>query len=125
MWERNITGQGVVVSILDDGLEYAHPDLAANYDPLASYDTIDGDSDPTPTAMNEDYAHGTRCAGEVAASVCSILRSNCLGVPGTLACMLAYHEHVRLSCAQQDTWLCIAVAVQRLGLFGCLNTVCF
>ena len=31
-WRRNITGKGVVVSILDDGIEKDHPDLQANYD---------------------------------------------------------------------------------------------
>ena len=30
-WERGITGKGVVVSILDDGIERDHPDLKQNY----------------------------------------------------------------------------------------------
>lgn len=30
-WARVYTGKGVVVSILDDGLETSHPDLAENY----------------------------------------------------------------------------------------------
>ena len=30
-WEQDIIGRGVVVSILDDGLEYTHPDLRDNY----------------------------------------------------------------------------------------------
>jgi len=30
-WERGFTGSNVVVSILDDGLEHTHPDLAENY----------------------------------------------------------------------------------------------
>ena len=30
-WELNITGRGAVVSILDDGIEYTHPDLKDNY----------------------------------------------------------------------------------------------
>jgi hypothetical protein len=29
---------GVVVTIVDDGIEYLNPDLKDNYDPLASYD---------------------------------------------------------------------------------------
>lgn len=40
--------QGVVVTILDDGIQYNHPDLAQNYDPLASKDINDGDDDPMP-----------------------------------------------------------------------------
>lgn len=31
VWDKNITGRGVVVTILDDGLEKNHPDLIANY----------------------------------------------------------------------------------------------
>lgn len=30
-WLKGYAGQGVVVSILDDGLERDHPDLRANY----------------------------------------------------------------------------------------------
>ncbi|XP_035989142.1 furin-1 [Fundulus heteroclitus] len=67
-WHLGYTGQGVVVSILDDGIEKNHPDLSQNYDPEASYDVNDADPDPTPryTQLN-DNRHGTRCAGEVAA----------------------------------------------------------
>ncbi|XP_063170375.1 furin [Candoia aspera] len=67
-WKQGYTGRGVVVSILDDGIEKNHPDLEANYDPAASFDVNDQDPDPQPryTQMN-DNRHGTRCAGEVAA----------------------------------------------------------
>jgi hypothetical protein len=37
-----------VVSILDDGIETEHPDLKENYDPKASTDLNDNDSDPSP-----------------------------------------------------------------------------
>ena len=30
-WKEGITGKGVVVTILDDGLETDHPDLEQNY----------------------------------------------------------------------------------------------
>lgn len=30
-WKAGITGKGVVVTILDDGIQYSHPDLAQNY----------------------------------------------------------------------------------------------
>ncbi|VDP01297.1 unnamed protein product [Soboliphyme baturini] len=66
VWEMGITGKGVVVSILDDGVQAAHPDLTDNYDPLASKDINDNDDDPTPQ-NNGDNKHGTRCAGEVSA----------------------------------------------------------
>ncbi|XP_071449576.1 furin-like protease 2 isoform X2 [Hetaerina americana] len=64
-WQRGYTGKGVVVSILDDGIQTNHPDLALNYDHLASTDINDNDDDPMPRD-NGDNKHGTRCAGEVA-----------------------------------------------------------
>ncbi|XP_049417497.1 proprotein convertase subtilisin/kexin type 6 isoform X2 [Epinephelus fuscoguttatus] len=68
-WQRGYTGKNVVVTILDDGIERNHPDLAQNYDHLASYDVNGRDHDPSPryNSRNENI-HGTRCAGEVAAA---------------------------------------------------------
>ncbi|XP_071952066.1 proprotein convertase subtilisin/kexin type 4-like [Antedon mediterranea] len=76
-WEQGYTGRGVVVSILDDGLEKNHPDLETNYDSKASYDVNDHDNDPQPRYdIRNENRHGTRCAGEVAAeannNVCSV-----------------------------------------------------
>ncbi|XP_015364233.1 PREDICTED: furin-like protease 1, isoform 1-CRR isoform X2 [Diuraphis noxia] len=76
-WEEGITGKGSVVTILDDGLEKDHPDLIKNYDPSASYDMNNRDEDPMPRYDHLDTnRHGTRCAGEVAAtannSLCSV-----------------------------------------------------
>ncbi|XP_016091566.1 proprotein convertase subtilisin/kexin type 6-like [Sinocyclocheilus grahami] len=67
-WQRGYTGRNVVVTILDDGIERNHPDLAQNYDQLASYDVNGNDYDPTPRYdFSNENKHGTRCAGEVAA----------------------------------------------------------
>ena len=30
-WKKGFTGKGVVVTILDDGIQPNHPDLASNY----------------------------------------------------------------------------------------------
>ncbi|KAH8358982.1 hypothetical protein KR093_003624, partial [Drosophila rubida] len=68
-WKEGITGKGVVVTILDDGLESDHPDIEQNYDPKASYDVNSHDDDPMPHYdMTDSNRHGTRCAGEVAAT---------------------------------------------------------
>ncbi|XP_072402014.1 furin-like protease 1 isoform X1 [Diabrotica undecimpunctata] len=76
-WIEGVTGKGAVVTILDDGLEKDHPDLVQNYDPMASYDVNGQDPDPSPRYdMIDSNRHGTRCAGEVAAtsnnSVCAL-----------------------------------------------------
>lgn len=76
-WAKGVTGKGVVVTILDDGLEKDHPDLRRNYDALASYDVNNHDDDPQPRYdMIDSNRHGTRCAGEVAAdannSICAV-----------------------------------------------------
>ena len=31
VWERNITGQGVTVVVVDDGVEHTHQDIHLNY----------------------------------------------------------------------------------------------
>ncbi|KAK7601148.1 hypothetical protein V9T40_008589 [Parthenolecanium corni] len=68
-WEDGYSGLGIVVTILDDGLEKDHPDLIVNYDPQASYDINGHDEDPMPRYDQTDSnRHGTRCAGEVAAA---------------------------------------------------------
>ncbi|XP_025986584.1 neuroendocrine convertase 1 [Solenopsis invicta] len=67
LYRLGITGRGVRIAVLDDGLEYTHDDLRNNYDAAISYDINEGDDDPFPryddSGMN---GHGTRCAGEIA-----------------------------------------------------------
>ena len=63
VWE-NYTGSGVLVGVVDDGVEYTHPDLAANYDSSIDYDYGGNDSDSFPASNNR---HGTAVAGLIAA----------------------------------------------------------
>ena len=65
VWRMGYTGNGVVITVIDDGLEWNHTDLSDNYDPLASLDINGRDSDPMPS-YSGDNAHGTRCGGEIA-----------------------------------------------------------
>lgn len=59
------TGKGVYIAIVDDGVQWRHPDLQANYISGMSYDYNDRDGDPTPY---RDDGHGTSCAGVAAAA---------------------------------------------------------
>jgi subtilisin family serine protease len=58
------TGQGVVVAVVDTGLEIAHEDLIENV-VAGSYDFVDNDTDPTLAGNGGD--HGTAVAGITAA----------------------------------------------------------
>ncbi len=42
------SGKGVKITILDDGIEWKHPDLITNYAGAASYDINDSDENPSP-----------------------------------------------------------------------------
>ncbi len=66
VWEQGIKGQGVVVAVVDDGLEINHEDLAANILPGKSMNYLSSieraENDPTPLTGSGDY-HGTAVAG--------------------------------------------------------------
>ncbi|MCA1917432.1 S8 family serine peptidase [Methanospirillum hungatei] len=66
-----VTGSSdVIVAVVDTGVDYNHPDLAANM--IAGYDTRNNDSDPM-----DDHGHGTHCAGTIGA-----VGNNGIGVTG-------------------------------------------
>lgn len=68
VWEHNITGTGVTVVVVDDGLQHTLEDIQPNYCPEGSYDLNSNDPDPMPHPdSRSDNHHGTRCAGEIAA----------------------------------------------------------
>lgn len=63
VWE-DYSGAGVTVAVLDTGIEYAHSDLAANYDVDNDWDFLGGDADPM---AETGESHGTAVAGLIAA----------------------------------------------------------
>lgn len=67
-WALGYTGKGVTTGIMDDGIDYMHPDLEDNFDAEASYDFSSNDPFPYPRYTDDWFnSHGTRCAGEIAA----------------------------------------------------------
>lgn len=69
VWEHNVTGAGVTVVVVDDGVQHTLKDIQPNYSPEGSYDLNSNDPDPMPHPdANNDNHHGTRCAGEIAAA---------------------------------------------------------
>lgn len=91
VWAQNYTGQGIVVAVIDSGVDYTHTDLDANIwinsreiagngidddsngfiDDIRGWDFIDNDN--TPLDLN---GHGTHVAGTIAAE------QNGVGVTG-------------------------------------------
>ncbi|MFC1563564.1 S8 family serine peptidase [candidate division KSB1 bacterium] len=66
VWEKyNTTGEGIIVGIIDTGIDYLHPDLGGGFGPgfkvAGGYDFYNEDDDPI-----DDNNHGTHVAGIVA-----------------------------------------------------------
>ncbi|MFM6917896.1 MAG: S8 family serine peptidase, partial [Dolichospermum sp.] len=71
---RPINGIGVTIAIVDDGLQFAHPDIAPAYQASSSFDFNGNDSNPTPSA---GHGHGTSAGG-----VAGARGNNSIGVSG-------------------------------------------
>lgn len=63
VWD-DYTGNGVFVGVIDDGVDYLHPDLNDNYDSTLDYDSDEGNSDPFGLSTD---SHGTSVAGIIGA----------------------------------------------------------
>lgn len=92
-WDQDITGQGVILGIVDDSLQIDHPDIEPNYDAEDSWDFGQNDSNPSPVHSDDD--HGTVVAGTAAAR-----GGNGIGVSG--AAPLASLAGLRLDFYSSD-----------------------
>ncbi|KAJ7405328.1 Neuroendocrine convertase 1 [Pitangus sulphuratus] len=71
VWQKGITGKGVVITVLDDGLEWNHTDIYANYVSLRTrvlWNKLTSCKSDVQTLICSSLSvlHGTRCAGEIA-----------------------------------------------------------
>jgi len=74
-WNRDVTGAGVVIGIVDDGFQTNHPDLQPNFSASNSYDFGGNDANPDP--VHVDDVHGISVAG-----VAGARGGNGIGVTG-------------------------------------------
>lgn len=61
LWQRAVDASGVMVAVIDTGVDYTHPDLRGRV--LAGYNFKDGNTD-----VMDDDGHGTHVAGLIAAA---------------------------------------------------------
>ncbi|CAF0883079.1 unnamed protein product [Adineta steineri] len=69
-WSAGYSGRGVLISIVDDGLDHAHQELRDRYQARFSYDLNDlndTEHDPSPNMDVAGNNHGTECAGAAVA----------------------------------------------------------
>ncbi len=78
-WDILSGATGIKVAVVDNGVDYSHPDLAAAFVPgNLGYDFVANDDDPRPDQPNLPEAfHGTHVAGIIAAGI-----DNRIGVAG-------------------------------------------
>jgi len=73
-WDITRGSNTITIAIIDEGVDYTHPDLNIPGKLVTGYDAVRRINDPTP---NGDDAHGTACAGIAAAAT-----GNGIGVSG-------------------------------------------
>ncbi len=93
VWDLGYTGKGVLVAIIDSGVNYNHVDLAdhlwdggAQY-PNHGYNVIDGNNDPM-----DHFGHGTHCAGTICGDGTSGVATG-MAPDATLMCIKALDNY--------------------------------
>ncbi len=77
VWARGYTGQGIVIGVLDDGVELDHPDLAVRRDLSVDIDSKGLVAGGTGAHLTDTDGHGTCVAGVAAA-----IGGNGIGIRG-------------------------------------------
>eukprot|EP00834_Sanchytrium_tribonematis_P002079 NODE_58_length_28395_cov_1.465720.p8 type:complete len:405 gc:universal NODE_58_length_28395_cov_1.465720:10207-11421(+) len=85
VWQNfKLHGNGIRLTVVDDGIDYNHSDLKHSYDESASRDILMNVADIKPKNELLDH-HGTRCAAEI------------VGMPGNKKCGVGVAFNAKLS----------------------------
>jgi len=83
-WAMSTGSPSVIVAVIDSGIDYTHPDLAANY--VGGYNFIDDNPDPMDV-----HGHGTHVSGTIAAAL-----DNPTGAPAASEGVVGVAPNVKL-----------------------------
>ncbi len=93
VWQRGYTGKGVLVAVIDSGVNYNHEDIkdhlwdgGAQY-PNHGYNTINNNDDTM-----DRYGHGTHCAGTICGDGTSGILTG-IAPDATLMCVKALDDY--------------------------------
>ena len=95
VWAEGINGEGVNIAVVDDGMYYAHEDLADNVNTTLNHNYNTGVTDSTDIYHRYEH-HGTNVAGVIAA------RDNGVGVRGVAPRATIYGYNYLTPAAQQE-----------------------
>ncbi|KAF8590033.1 hypothetical protein K439DRAFT_1628243 [Ramaria rubella] len=113
VWEElGITGKGVYVAMVDDGVDYEHEDIKDNFFAGGSYDFNGHQPLPTPHGF-EDH-HGTRCAGEISA-----VKNNVCGVGIAYNSKIAGLRILSGPISDVDEAVALNYAYQNTSIYSC------
>lgn len=75
-WRRGYTGKGVVVSVLDDGIEREHPDLEPNYVSALGWDAVLGEGD----INHKQFGRALKCKSAELGQILQATAANSIGM---------------------------------------------
>jgi thermitase len=101
-WFYQKGSSSVKVAVLDSGVDIDHPDLEDNIETWSDWDYVQNDANPNAfqgPGANEGNAHGTKCAGEIAA-----IQNNTQQIAGLADIQLVNFRIFWVNWLGQDIW---------------------
>ncbi|CAH3023033.1 unnamed protein product [Porites evermanni] len=87
------TGRGILVAVVDDGVDGNHPELSSNYNSTVSRDYVDNDPIPVPKHGTVS-GHGNNCAGVIAGVANNSLCGVGIAYNAQIAGIRLFDDHV-------------------------------